>query len=147
VHFEWGTSTAYGNVTPDQAVGAGTTSLPFTADLSGLTPGTTVHYRAIATNALGTSRGDDKQLVTASPPQTLTVTVKGKGKVTSTPAGISCPTHCSAPFDSGTAPVLKPKPSKGWHFLKWKGACTGKKGCAPSMTKAQSVIAMFAKNP
>src|SRR5205085_396335 len=42
--FEYGTTSSYGASTPDQAVGADT---DIGADLSGLQPGTTYHYRLV----------------------------------------------------------------------------------------------------
>src|SRR5207248_3048941 len=38
-HFEYGTTTAYGNSTPPLAAGAGTSAQPMTAALTGLTQG------------------------------------------------------------------------------------------------------------
>ncbi|MFJ7951950.1 immunoglobulin-like domain-containing protein [Lysinibacillus sp. NPDC096418] len=56
---------------------AGTIGL-YTANLSGLTPGTTYHYRAYAINAQGTSYGVN-QSFTTSAPLTYTVTYDGNG--------------------------------------------------------------------
>jgi hypothetical protein len=81
------------------------------------------------------------------PTHTLTVTKKGKGKVTSAPAGIVCGTDCSESYADGTQVTLSKKPSKGWHFVKWTGACTGKKGCSVTVSDDASVKAVFAKNP
>ena len=39
----------------------------YTATLSGLTPGTTYHYRAYAINSVGTSYGDNKMFTTTAP--------------------------------------------------------------------------------
>jgi hypothetical protein len=145
-HFEWGTTTSYGNTTPDQSVGAGSTAQSVSANLTGLAPSTTVHYRVVATNGLGTSSGEDKTFTTPAATARLTVSVKGKGTVTSTPTGITCPKTCSASFDVGTTVALKPHPAKGWHFAKWKGACTGSKTCGPRMSAAEKVTAVFVKS-
>jgi uncharacterized protein (TIGR02145 family) len=60
IAFEWGTSTSYGNtITAIQSPVTGSTSVNVSADLSGLTPGTTYHFRINATNELGTTTGDD----------------------------------------------------------------------------------------
>jgi hypothetical protein len=65
---EWGTTTAYTGVkqcTPDAAVTAFTDpSTPVTASLTGLTKEQTYHYRITATNANGTSQGDDRTFTT-----------------------------------------------------------------------------------
>src|SRR5262249_54813756 len=42
--------------------------VPVTADISGLTQGTTYHFRAVATNADGTVNGSDQTFQTAGPP-------------------------------------------------------------------------------
>ena len=60
VTFEWGTTTAYGNsVTPAQSPVTGSSSVNVSADLSGLTPGTTYHFRVKAINELGTTNSDE----------------------------------------------------------------------------------------
>ena len=52
VWFEWGTTTAYGNVTSDQSVGPLDES-GFVAELSGLLATTEYHYRSVADNGYG----------------------------------------------------------------------------------------------
>ena len=52
----------------------GTNSGSFAKDISGLTCGTTYHYRAYATNADGTSYGDDATFTTSACPVAPTVT-------------------------------------------------------------------------
>jgi subtilisin family serine protease len=64
--FEYGTSTAYGSATPDLDAGSGTDPVAVTAALSGLAPATTYHYRVVATNAAGTSFGEDRAFTTAA---------------------------------------------------------------------------------
>lgn len=58
--FEWGLTTAYGNVTPTANK---TTGQTFTQVIAGLIPGTTYHFRALATNADGLAVGDDVAFV------------------------------------------------------------------------------------
>lgn len=57
--FQWGTSTSYGNITPITNIGSGNITLPFAANITGLTPGTTYHYRIVAVNSKGTNMGAD----------------------------------------------------------------------------------------
>ena len=66
VFFEWGTDTSYGNVTPAQDIG--TTPSSFSEAISGLTPGVTYHFRAVATNAIGTAYGEDMTFTTPIAP-------------------------------------------------------------------------------
>ena len=65
VSFEWGPTTSYGQTTAGQAVGAGTTAQAISAALTDLAPCTTIHYRAKATSAGGTTTGDDASFRTA----------------------------------------------------------------------------------
>lgn len=82
-------------------------------------------------------------------PVTLTVTPApaGSGSVTSDPAGISCPTVCSAPFAFDTVVKLIAAPSAGYRFDAWGGACTGTDTagdlCALKMNAEKSVSAAF----
>ena len=65
VSFEWGLTNGYGNTAsvtqPMTAAG------PFSGGLTGLTPATTYHFRAVAVGD-GTAYGDDQTFTTASPP-------------------------------------------------------------------------------
>ncbi len=67
VEFQYGTTSAYGTTTAVQTVGATVAQAPFTAAVTGLTPGTTYHFRIVVKNAVGTAFGADETLTTASP--------------------------------------------------------------------------------
>lgn len=58
--FEWGPTTNYGNVTMAQNVGSGTGSTNFSQAIIGLTAGVTYHFRAVASNSVGTAFGEDQ---------------------------------------------------------------------------------------
>ncbi|MEE9162812.1 MAG: hypothetical protein V3U35_07555, partial [Candidatus Neomarinimicrobiota bacterium] len=63
VEFEWGTTTAYGDVlAADQSPVSGSTDVAVSAGLTGLASGTQYHYRVGATNSYGTRTGDDQTL-------------------------------------------------------------------------------------
>ena len=62
--FEWGTSTSYGNVTAPQPLGSGASNSNFLQVLNGLTAGTTYNYRAVASNSVGISYGDNASFTT-----------------------------------------------------------------------------------
>jgi 6-phosphogluconolactonase (cycloisomerase 2 family) len=65
-HFEWGTTTAYGNSTPTQAFAAGFDTVPLAmTSISSLSCNTPYHFRTVATNAFGSNVGDDRQFMTA----------------------------------------------------------------------------------
>lgn len=60
VIFEWGLTTSYGTtVSPERGTIIGSESATFEVSLSGLTPGTSYHYRVTATNLLGTKSSSD----------------------------------------------------------------------------------------
>jgi hypothetical protein len=55
--FEYGTTSSFGSISAPASAGAGSSAVPVSATLSGLTAGTTYLYRIVATNAQGTSTG------------------------------------------------------------------------------------------
>jgi hypothetical protein len=69
--FEYGTTTAYGQSVPlpEGSVGEGLTARTVWAAADGLAPGTTYHYRVVATNALGEVAGPDQTFTTGSAEQ------------------------------------------------------------------------------
>jgi hypothetical protein len=68
--FEYGTDTGYGSSTPVDSAGAGPRGVPAVKAITGLAPGTTYHFRLVATNASGTTEGADLTFTTAAaPPQ------------------------------------------------------------------------------
>ena len=58
-YFEWGPTTAYGNVTSSQSAGSGSSDVAVSANLSALTINTQYHFRIVAANSLGTTYGTD----------------------------------------------------------------------------------------
>ena len=71
-YVEYGTSTGYGKTTTAASAGSGTTAQAVSASLTSLTPGTTYHYRFVATSTAGTGRGADGILITSSVPAAVT---------------------------------------------------------------------------
>ena len=84
IHFEYGTSKQYGQRTPNQDVGAGTTPVPVAASISGLKSSTRYHFRLVAVSGAGTKRSGDRSFKTAKP--------------TTTPAFTPNPVTFSRPF-------------------------------------------------
>ncbi|MDW5598028.1 fibronectin type III domain-containing protein [Conexibacter stalactiti] len=68
--FQWGSNPSYGQQTPNRSAGSGTSGREVSFRLRGLTPGTTYHYRIVATNADGTTVGSDRSVRTDLPPAT-----------------------------------------------------------------------------
>ena len=65
ITFEYGTDLTYGQtISADQSPVTGNTSTMATASISGLTPGTTWHFRVKAVNELGTVYGNDLTFTT-----------------------------------------------------------------------------------
>jgi len=58
-HFDWGTTSSYGNSTSVLSAGSGSSVANESANISGLTAGTTYHYRISANSSGGTSDGND----------------------------------------------------------------------------------------
>lgn len=64
--FEWGTTTAYGNTTTPVTGLVGSTDQGVTTGITGLTSGTTYHFRAVAYNADVSVNGADNTFVAGS---------------------------------------------------------------------------------
>jgi hypothetical protein len=106
--FQYGTNIAYGQEVPCSSFPTvGTTSSPVSAELPGLTPGTTYHYRILATNAVDSSYGEDKTFTTA--------TSAGKGPESTTPTTTTptatSPTTTVPTTPPTVGPVVVPQPS------------------------------------
>lgn len=95
--------------------------------------------------ALARYLGDD-----AAPPppgnHTLTVTREGagRGKVTSSPAGINCGSDCTEAYAAGTEVTLSARAARDSTFAGWSGDCSGTAStCTVTMDQARSVTATF----
>ncbi len=144
-YFEYGTSVSYGTSVACAALpGSGPNAVSVSGSLTGLSPGTEYHYRLVATNATGTSKGEDGVFTTVpsapivvsgsassitSTSATLNATVDPNerqvsdchfeyGTTTSYGANVACaslPGSGSTPVEvSALATGLRP--NKGYHF-------------------------------
>ena len=90
IHFEYGTTTAYGSSTAPQAIGDGDDPVAASVSLTSLGPSTTYHYRLVATSVIGTVTGADQTITTnptpPPPPPPLPVDHDGDGY----PQGVDC---------------------------------------------------------
>jgi hypothetical protein len=69
-YFEYGTTTSYGSRIPariEAVAGGGRDTKLFSRTIRGLTPGTTYHFRLVATNSMGASEGADRTFTTVEP--------------------------------------------------------------------------------
>ena len=61
--FQWGTTAAYGNETTTIPGQTGSANITISADISGLSPATTYHFRVVSFNADQTTNGADMTFV------------------------------------------------------------------------------------
>jgi WD40-like Beta Propeller Repeat/Divergent InlB B-repeat domain len=87
----------------------------------------------------------EKRVVASFGPSTLrlTVSVRGPGRVVSSPRGIACPRRCAASFARDSRVVLRALPARGAKLTGWAGACRGSKGCRVAMNADRVVRARF----
>ena len=76
-------------------------------------------------------------------PLTVNLAGAGSGTVTSNPAGINCPTTCTAAFAANSAVSLTATPATGFSFGSWGGACSGTGSCTVTLAAAATVTANF----
>jgi DNA-binding beta-propeller fold protein YncE len=64
-HFQWGTSTSYGNTVPvpDADIGSETNDVSVSQHIAGLVANTTYHWRVVATNGAGTTTSADHTFI------------------------------------------------------------------------------------
>lgn len=73
-YFQVGPTTRYGGVTPTRVAAAGAGTINVTGAITGLAPFTTYHYRLVAENRNGTTRGADRTFKTRRQPLGLALT-------------------------------------------------------------------------
>jgi hypothetical protein len=88
-HFEYGTSTKYGASTPSADAGAGTRGVSVAARIEGLSPGTRYHYRLVASNSAGLTRGGDRSVVAGTTPTSATLAADANPVVYGRPVKLS----------------------------------------------------------
>jgi hypothetical protein len=93
--------------------------------------------------------GQSEEECLTTPTFLLTVNTAGTGEgtVTSSPAGIECPSECEAEFEEGEEVELTATPETGSVFTGWSGNCTGTGSCKVTMSEAKEVTATFEPTP
>jgi hypothetical protein len=134
---QYGTSTAYGSSAPGPATIAPFTSAQGTiAALTGLAPGTTYHYRIVASNGAGTGYGPDATFTTTGAARTGTFTpfsVPTVPLIAATPAVFPA----EGPVAAGTTPKALTRAQKLARALKACGKQAKRKraGCKAKARK------------
>ncbi|HEY4810373.1 MAG TPA: hypothetical protein VIH71_04875 [Solirubrobacteraceae bacterium] len=110
--FEYGTGTNYGSATPEVALGEGEGFQTVTETITGLTPGTTYHWRVVAIDPFGTHErlGPDRTFTTYQTPSSPQTDCPNQAFRTSTPsAGLpDCRAYEQAsPVDKNGADIQK----------------------------------------
>ena len=67
VYYQYGTTDAYGSVTPGTNIGSGLSPVSVTMEISGLQPNTTYHYQLVTISQAGTFYGTEQTFSTAAP--------------------------------------------------------------------------------
>jgi phosphodiesterase/alkaline phosphatase D-like protein len=103
-YFEYGT-TGYDIKTSSKSSGSGTSSSGVSAAITGLTAGTTYHYRLVATSSAGTTRGVDGIFATTPAPVATTGAASAVTLTSATVAGTVDPNgHATSwYFEYGTS--------------------------------------------
>jgi len=90
--FEYGKTKEYGSKTAEASAGSGLAAVPVSASLKSLSPGTTYHFRIVATNSSGTSFGIDETFTTlgGTPPWSIQTTPNPGKTLDDRLRGVSC---------------------------------------------------------
>jgi hypothetical protein len=147
------TNVSFGNVAAVDATNAaalldcGSTDTVTVTAPAGSVGTVSISLSTVESDATGAPAAQTSFTYTKAPLQSLTVlrSGKGSGKITSSPAGISCPKRCSHKFAYGSSVTLKAKASKGSAFAGWSGAvgCTTKTTCKINVNGNLEATAKF----
>jgi hypothetical protein len=97
-YFQYGMSTSYGSMTGEVDAGSGSSAAPASGTPTALSPGTTYHYRIVATNAAGTSDGTDQTFTTPGPVEAVTGMAMGLLETQATLSGTVNPRGYDAKY-------------------------------------------------
>jgi hypothetical protein len=125
--FEYGLTTGYGQTAPcvPASPGAGTSPVPVSAEVTGLSPNTLYHFRLAATNTSGSANGNDATFTTEAPTPPIVTTTAGATNIvpkaakvagTVNPNGLSvteCKVEYGTSLPSATKADCVPAPGAG----------------------------------
>jgi lysophospholipase L1-like esterase len=123
-YVEYGPTSSYGTQTPAASAGNASVEHAVSTSLSGLDPGTTYHYRLVATNQQGTTLGEDQTVTTFPSPPTLTGT------------------QPPSPANDPSPKVLGSAPTGTTVRIYASGDCTGAVAATGSATQLASGLAV-----
>jgi hypothetical protein len=112
-YFEYGTTTAYGSRTPNQGPVGGNAGKSASANITGLAPSTTYHYRVVAVNpsAPGGVFGNDRTFTTLAPGQQASaVTIAATPPAVTFGNASSVHGTVTGPGNAGATVVLEQNP-------------------------------------
>ena len=147
--FEYGPTNSYGSSVPcEPKPGSGTNPIEVEGEISGLTVNTTYHYRIVATNPGGTTKGTDETFKTLpNPPTVVTGSASPFAQTTATLNGTVNPngaevTECKLEWGTtnsyGSTQPCSPAPGSGTSPVAVSAAITG---LAPNTTYRFRVVA------
>ena len=115
-HFQYGTTTAYGSTTATQTQAAanGHNAHQVSANVAGLSPSTTYHFRVVATNSVGTVNGSDMIFTTPAAGGTGTgtnsVTISARPSAVTYGHSATISGRLSGPKNAGAKVTLEASP-------------------------------------
>jgi hypothetical protein len=129
-------------------MGSGDSPVSYSEPISGLTPGTTYYYCAIAQSSGGMGFGAVISFTTTASVWKLSVRKigNGEGTITSSPPGIDCGSVCDYLFTESTIVNLYAIPNSGSKFTGWSGDAACDDGLVPMATDV-NCTAMFSSFP
>jgi hypothetical protein len=108
VHMEWGTTTRFGNRTPDQLLPAGDANVAVSATIGSLPVHRRIYWRVVATNSAGVRRSGSTSFTTPRNPSGITL--NAFPAVVTWGGSVSLSGHVAGSGAAGTAVALQEAP-------------------------------------
>ena len=130
-HFEYGVDTNYASRTGGKQAGMGTSDVPASQAVSGLTAATTYHYRIVAESLAGPTNGTDMTFTTGggAPPPAAPVPTTGQATAVGSTAATLTGTIDPMGVDTGYA--FQYGPTTDYGTMTPLGAVTAAAGVSP----------------